>query len=99
MRIAYIAFALLGYLSGSVLYAYYLPLWLKRIDVTEGTPDRNPGVFNCVARAGWPVGVLAAVCELAKGAAPVFLAAQLNTPGFLSGVPSVTSILFSHRGR
>lgn len=67
-------FILLGYLSGSVLYAYYLPLWLKGTDITEDTPDGNPGVFNCVAKAGWPVGLMAVACELAKGALPVLLA-------------------------
>jgi len=81
MRAAYIFFTLLGYVSGSVLYAYYLPLWLKGIDITEGTPDRNPGVFNCVSKAGWPVGVLAAICELAKGAVPVLLAARFLDTG------------------
>lgn len=66
----------LGYLSGSVLYAYYLPLWLKGMDVTEDTPDGNPGVFNCVAKAGWSVGMAALACDLLKGAIPVFLAVR-----------------------
>lgn len=74
-------FVLLGYLSGSVLYAYYLPLWLRRIDVTADTEDGNPGVFNCVARAGWPMGLLALACEIAKGALPVLLARAVLDPG------------------
>lgn len=72
----YAVCALAGYLSGSVLYAYHLPLWLLGIDITEDTPDGNPGVFNCVSRAGWGIGLLAAVCEVAKGAVPVLLAAS-----------------------
>lgn len=72
----YALFTLLGFLSGSVLWAWYLPLWLKKTDVTEGSPDGNPGVFNCVAKAGWPVGLLALLLELLKGALPVFWAAS-----------------------
>ncbi len=69
-------FILLGYLSGSVLWAYYLPLWMRGIDVTADTPDGNPGVFNCVMKAGKPIGMLALLCDLAKGALPVFWAAR-----------------------
>lgn len=70
-------FIVLGYLSGSVLFSYYLPLWWKGIDVTEDTADGNPGVFNCIAKAGKPIGLLALVCDLLKGALPVFWAAHV----------------------
>lgn len=66
----------LGYLSGSVLYSYYLPLWLKGLDVTEDAPDGNPGAFNCIHKAGWPMGLAALACDVLKGAIPVFLAAR-----------------------
>jgi len=72
----YLICALLGYLSGSVLYSYYLPLWLKKIDVTADTADGNPGAFNCIARAGWPIGLLALACDFFKGALPVLLACR-----------------------
>lgn len=68
----YALFALLGALSGSMLWAYYLPLWVKKTDVTADSPDGNPGVYNCVAKAGWPVGLAALALELLKGALPVF---------------------------
>ncbi len=74
-------FILLGYLSGSVLYAYYLPLWLRGIDVTEGTGDKNPGVFNCFVRAGRPMGSLALACDLMKGFLPVAWAAAVLGTG------------------
>lgn len=69
-------YILAGYLSGSILFSYYLPLWLRGIDVTEDTPDGNPGAFNCIANAGWPLGLLALACDVLKGAAPVLLAAR-----------------------
>ena len=74
-------FFLLGYLSGSVLYAYRLPLCLRGVDITEGAADKNPGVFNCFARAGRTIGVLALVCELLKGFLPVLGAAQVLDTG------------------
>ena len=67
-------YLLLGYLCGSILFAYYLPLWLRRIDITEDARDRNPGVSNCVAKAGWAIGMTALVLDLLKGALPVFFA-------------------------
>jgi len=96
MKAAYFAFALLGYVSGSVLYAYDLPLWLKGIDITDGTPDGNPGVFNCIAKAGWPVGILALICELAKGALPVLLAAHFLDTGSWLFVPVIAAPAAGH---
>lgn len=74
---SYPHFIVLGYVLGSVLFAYYLPLWFKKIDVTLDTPDGNPGVFNCIVKAGKPLGLFALLCDLLKGAAPVFLAAHV----------------------
>jgi len=77
----YALFALLGALSGSMLWAYFLPLWVKKTDITADTPDGNPGVFNCVVKAGWPVGLAALALELLKGALPVFWCAQTLDTG------------------
>ena len=73
---SYFLFTLLGYLQGSVLFAYYLPLWWKKIDITEDTPDGNPGAFNCIARAGKPLGLFALACDVLKGLLPVLWAAS-----------------------
>lgn len=78
-------YALLGYIAGSFLSAYYLPLWLHHIDVTEDTPDHNPGTANAFMKAGIPCGVLVLLCELGKGLVPVMLARgrlPLHCPGF-----------------
>jgi len=77
----YLSYLALGYLSGGILFSYYLPLWLKGVDVTEGAADRNPGAFNCIRRAGWGIGLLALACDLLKGAVPVYLAARALDPG------------------
>lgn len=65
-----------GYLSGSILFAYFLPLWFKKVDVRALSDDGNPGTANAFKYAGIPVGILVILCELGKGFLPVFLAAR-----------------------
>ena len=39
-------YAILGYITGSFLSAYYIPLWLHHIDITEGTISKTyPSIF------------------------------------------------------
>lgn len=82
----YIIFIILGYLSGSVMYAYLLPKLIKHIDICKLSRDGNPGTANAFIHAGIPVGILAIICELLKGALPVFLA---------SFFVDITSLLFA----
>ena len=72
--IRYIFYILIGYLSGSVLYASLLPKVIKHIDVCSLSDDKNPGTANAFAHAGVPVGILVFLCELSKGTLPVFAA-------------------------
>lgn len=71
-----------GVLSGSVLYAKLLPLWIKGIDVTENSVDHNPGTANAMKNAGVPVGILCLLGDLLKGAIPVYVAVGM---GLLTG--------------
>lgn len=72
----YVIWIVAGYLSGSVLYGYYLPLWLKKVDVCMLSDDGNPGTANAFKLAGIPMGILVILCELGKGFLPVWLAAR-----------------------
>jgi len=89
-------YLLLGYLSGSVLYSYYLPLWFKGLDVTAGAADKNPGAFNCIRRAGWGLGLLALTCDLLKGAVPVYLAIRALDPGCWAFALAVAAPVAGH---
>ena len=75
----YFWFILIGYLSGSVLYAYLLPRLFCHVDVTEAQ-DENPGAANAFMRAGVPMGVLVLLLDLLKAAVPVYFAARLADP-------------------
>lgn len=82
----YFFFIIVGYLSGSVLYAYLLPRFLGHVDITACSDDHNPGAFNAFKYAGRGIGILVILLELAKGFFPVFVAAH-----FLN----IHSLLFS----
>ena len=66
-------YILLGYLSGSILFAKIMPQKLCHVDVTRMGKDQNPGTFNAFAAAclrtvmfpAWKLGCLgisAVVC-------------------------------------
>lgn len=89
-------FILLGYCSGSILYAYYLPLWCKGIDITADTDDQNPGAFNCFAKAGRGMGILALACDLLKGWLPVLWAAGHMDTGHWSFALMMAAPVLGH---
>lgn len=70
-------FILVGYLSGSILYAYLLPKYICHIDIMKDSDDHNPGTFNAFALAGTQVGILVIALELLKGFLPVWLASHI----------------------
>lgn len=82
----YLFFIVIGYLSGSIMYAYLLPRLMKHIDIRELSDDGNPGTANAFTHAGIPVGILVIICELLKGAVPVWAAARSI---------DITNLLFS----
>lgn len=92
----YFEFSVLGYLLGSILFAYYLPLWFKGIDVTADTPDGNPGAYNCIAKAGKPLGLFSLLCDLLKGVIPVFLASRMLDTGHWAFAVVVAAPVVGH---
>ena len=66
-----------GFLSGSVMYSYFIPKWLRGVDVRQNHEDANPGGSNAIDAAGLPVGITCISLDLAKAFAPVFVAVSL----------------------
>ena len=66
-------FLLLGYLSGSILYARVFSALLGRGDITARSPDRNPGTANAFQYGGFLCGALTLLCDIGKGFLPVHL--------------------------
>lgn len=92
----YILFALAGYLSGSILYAYLLPKWFCNIDITQHSKDKNPGTANAFEFAGINIGILVVVCELAKAFLPVFLAKRVLDIGDPMFALVIAAPVFGH---
>ncbi len=66
-----LAFVLLGYLSGSVLYAVVFAKLLGKGNVVEMSKDHNPGTSNAFAYGGFWCGTLTLIFDLLKGFLPV----------------------------
>ncbi len=67
-----IVYVIAGYLVGSILFASLFTKWIRGIDLTKESKDGNPGTANAFMQGGFVCGVLALVCDLGKGFAPVY---------------------------
>ena len=66
-------FTLLGYLSGSVLYARIFLKFFQKEDMLAASKDQNPGTANAFLYGGFWCGILTLVADLLKGFLPVYL--------------------------
>lgn len=71
----------LGYLSGSIPFAFLIGKWLVHTDIRR-VGDGNPGGANVWIAGGWRPGLLAAGFEVAKGYLPVVLARHAGLSGW-----------------
>lgn len=76
--LVYIVFAAVGFLSGSVLYCYGLPLIFKKVDVRKDCYDHNPGAYNAIKATGPLFGGMCMALDVLKGFLPVFLARKMG---------------------
>lgn len=72
----YLRFIIIGYVSGSVLYAYLIPKFILKIDIRENSMDGNPGTANAFINGGTLCGILVLFLELLKGFLPVWIASK-----------------------
>lgn len=72
MGLRMILFSLAGYLSGSVMYSYYIPKLLTGGDVRTQNDDCNPGAANAFRLCGPAVGIFCAMLDVLKAAVPVY---------------------------
>lgn len=74
-------YVILGYLSGSVLYAQVFTRVFQKKGAIERSKDRNPGTANAFLYGGFWCGILTLAGDLLKGFLPVFLFAHQIMPG------------------
>lgn len=92
----YLLCTIFGYLSGSILYAYWLPKLLCGKDILANTTDGNPGTANAYKNGGFFIGTLVLTCELLKGFLPVFFAYRITTAESLLFVPVLAAPVLGH---
>lgn len=70
-----IALTLLSYLSGSLMFSFWLGK-LKNVDI-RNFGDGNPGAINAFKGAGWGIGIISLLLDYLKGFLPVYLVYQV----------------------
>lgn len=71
-------YTIIGYLSGGMMFAYWVPRILRHVDVRDYGEDRNPGGFNAITACGMPIGVLCIALDILKGTLPVLAALRIG---------------------
>lgn len=90
-------FTILGYLSGSLLFARYFALLFKKKEVLTDSSDNNPGAFNAFRYGGFACGILTLCGDLLKGFIPVYLFLHEPTPTYDFAVAFVLAApVFGH---
>ncbi len=83
-------YMILGYLSGSVLFAQVFSKVFHKEGMIENSRDQNPGTANAFMQGGFWCGLLTLAGDLLKGFVPVFLfmhdGAPEETHALLSGL-------------
>lgn len=83
-----------GFLLGGIMFSRLLPKLLKGRDITESSPDRNPGAANVFAACGVAMGLLCLALDMLKGFLPVFMASRsLDTAKLLFAAVLVAPVL------
>ncbi len=92
----YIPFSLLGFVLGSIHFAYLVPVLIKKVDIREIPSDHNPGVANAFMYGGFFCGLISLILELAKGFVPVFIAQYFLDIHSLLFVPVLVAPVLGH---
>lgn len=68
-----LTYTVLGYISGSVLYARVFSELFGKQNMLEKSRDKNPGTANAFKYCGFLCGILTLIFDISKGFLPVFL--------------------------
>lgn len=93
---SYLIFTIIGFCLGSTMFAYLIPMWIKKIDIRILPADHNPGVANAYTYGGFLPGTLSLICELGKGCLPVLLCRHFAETDSLLFVPVLIAPVLGH---
>ncbi len=84
MRLVFIGIGILiGYLSGSIIFANIAARLFKKEDMLSGSSDKNPGTANAFMYGGFSCGIFTLAGDILKSFLPVYLFCSL-APSYLS---------------
>lgn len=86
-------FIILGYLSGSILFARICAWLLHKPGIVSESKDRNPGTVNAFQYGGFMCGIITLAGDLAKGFLPVF--AYLKYSGGFTDRPLIIALVLA----
>lgn len=92
----YIIFALLGYFSGNIMFAYLITKYICGKDLTSVSDDGNPGVANAFKYGSIYAGIPAVILELGKGFLPVYLSLKFVSPQPVYFILVLTAPVIGH---
>jgi len=82
----------LGYLSGSIPFAYIAGRLFKGVDI-RAVGTKNMGAHNVMLEVGRGVGVAVLLLDMGKGALPVLVAHWLGLPDWMALLAGVAAVL------
>ena len=85
-----------GYLAGSMLFGYFLPKYLKNMDIEQISEDHNPGTANVMKYAGIPLGLLCLFLDVMKWYLLLWCAARVVRPVSLAFAGIMAAPVIGH---
>jgi glycerol-3-phosphate acyltransferase PlsY len=91
--LVYILPVIMGYLLGSVLPGYFLPLWVKKMDIRQ-MGDGNPGIVNVRRNAGLALSFFTGLYDVPKGLLSLFIVLYIfKLPLFVAYLAGFAAVL------
>lgn len=88
-----VKFIIIGYLSGSILFARICAKLLDKPGILQESKDGNPGTVNAFKYGGFLCGMITLIGDLAKGFFPVF--AYLKCGEAFTGISLITALVLA----
>lgn len=93
----YLMFVMIGYLTGSFLFAPFFGHIIHKRDIISGTKDQNPGTANAFMQGGLWCGILTLVGDMGKGFLPVYFCVKFENTNVLDFLWVVENVLWESR--
>ena len=85
-----------GFLSGSIMFSYLLPKYVRKVDIRQDSEDGNPGSMNAIIAVGPLLGIFCMTLDVLKAFIPVFISVSfLDVSGYYL-IPVMVAPVLGH---